>query len=606
MSARSMIRARRRIENRRRPKRSAALAITGAALLAAPGAEAATFTVTNTNDAGAGSLRAAIMAANEGQSPDTIEFAASAAGTINLASTLVVGSPMTIQGPGAETLAISGGDARPIFDVGGLTDPGQPVTISGLKLVDGRTTARGGAIANTDQIAFPADLRVSSMVFDSNYAVQGGGAVYDYRGNLKVTDSTFTGNSSPGNTLGGGLYVKGTLGDSGDNVVISGSTFSANSAGDGGAAHLSLDGDFLIDDTKVSGNMAGDEGGGMVFATDPVGEVGGRIESSTFSGNTAVNGGGGFWLRELTDQLTVSDSTITGNSASYGGGIANYQTYDAPLEIRNSTIAGNTAVAYGGGIARFAYDNPASPGDDDIDLSSTIVAGNSAPQGADLSNQFPPNGPTPSGTVTAGFSLIGDTAGNVTLTESPAGSILLNADPQLGPLADNGGPTQTMLPALTSPAIDAGIANGLTTDQRGLPRTIATTFTPSAGSDGTDIGAVELQDDGLIGVTLKAKKKQKAKRKIVIKVEVGAGEEVEVSAKGKLKAGKAKGKLKKATETLDGGETKKLKLKPKGEKTSKKVNGAIDDDRKGKVTVSVEFTDPAGNSKSRKKKVTLK
>ena len=131
MSARSMIRARRRIENRRRPERSAALAITGAALLAAPGAEAATFTVTNTNDAGAGSLRAAIMAANEGQSPDTIEFAASAAGTIILASTLVVGSPMTIQGPGAETLAISGGDARPIFDVGGLTDPGQPVTIWG-------------------------------------------------------------------------------------------------------------------------------------------------------------------------------------------------------------------------------------------------------------------------------------------------------------------------------------------------------------------------------------------------------------------------------------------------------------------------------------------
>ena len=172
----------------------------------------------------------------------------------------------------------------------------------------------------------------------------------------------------------------------------------------------------------------------------------------------------------MTDTLTMTNSTVTGNRAgTYGGGIANYQGGDADLVIRNSTIARNTAEAYGGGISRYARDSPALPGDDDIELSSTIVAGNTAPAGPDLSNEVPPSGDPPSGTVTAGFSLIGNTAGNVTLAESPAGSNLLNVDPQLGSLAANAGPTQTMLPALASPVVDAGVANGLATDQRGLP-----------------------------------------------------------------------------------------------------------------------------------------
>ena len=68
----------------------------------------------------------------------------------------------------------------------------------------------------------------------------------------------------------------------------------------------------------------------------------------------------------------------------------------------------------------------------------------------------------------------------------------LSADPQLGPLQSNGGPTQTMAPAPTSPAIDASLAFDLTTDQRGQPRPFDSPFFPNAG-DGSDIGAVELQ-----------------------------------------------------------------------------------------------------------------
>ena len=75
------------------------------------------------------------------------------------------------------------------------------------------------------------------------------------------------------------------------------------------------------------------------------------------------------------------------------------------------------------------------------------------------------------------------------------------APTQHGPLALNGGPTQTMLPALTSPAIDHGVAGGLTTDQRGFARTADLLAVPNAiGGDGTDIGAVEHRDADSDGI----------------------------------------------------------------------------------------------------------
>jgi hypothetical protein len=68
----------------------------------------------------------------------------------------------------------------------------------------------------------------------------------------------------------------------------------------------------------------------------------------------------------------------------------------------------------------------------------------------------------------------------------------VTADPQLGALGDNGGPTQTMAPAATSPAVDAGSAFGLTTDQRGLPRPADLASAANGPGDLSDIGAVEL------------------------------------------------------------------------------------------------------------------
>ena len=95
------------------------------------------------------------------------------------------------------------------------------------------------------------------------------------------------------------------------------------------------------------------------------------------------------------------------------------------------------------------------------------------------------------GSFRTGFSLIG-TTGNATITDNPAGTNLIGVDPLLGPLADNGGPTRTQLLPLGSPALDAGIANGLPSEQRGTQRTFdASNLANATGGDGTDIGATE-------------------------------------------------------------------------------------------------------------------
>lgn len=82
----------------------------------------------------------------------------------------------------------------------------------------------------------------------------------------------------------------------------------------------------------------------------------------------------------------------------------------------------------------------------------------------------------------------------MTFVGDPSGSNLIGVDPKLSPLADNGGPTRTQALSPTSPAIDAAQANGFATDQRGQPRTLDAAATNRPLSDGTDIGAYELQD----------------------------------------------------------------------------------------------------------------
>ena len=122
-------------------------------------AGAATFTVTNLNDSGTGSLRQAIDNANTTPGSDTINF--STGGTITLTSgQITVTDALIINGPGAGALAISGNHASRIVSVAS----GMTVTISGLSLLNGYDASAGVAIGNA------GNLTIDSSTLANNAA----------------------------------------------------------------------------------------------------------------------------------------------------------------------------------------------------------------------------------------------------------------------------------------------------------------------------------------------------------------------------------------------------------------------------------------------------
>ena len=162
------------------------------------------------------------------------------------------------------------------------------------------------------------------------------------------------------------------------------------------------------------------------------------IVNSTFSNNTAVLRGGG--LYGFYSLGTHQNSTISGNQttdstdANGGGGVASY----AGTSIRDSTVANNTSGSIGGGLWVGSSGGPDQ-------LANTIVADNSAGS----------SDPDTRGAFDSEFSLI-ENPGGATINTTVAGSNLTGVDPQLGGLSDNGGPTPTQKPAVTSPVIDQG------------------------------------------------------------------------------------------------------------------------------------------------------
>ncbi len=208
-----------------------------------------------------------------------------------------------------------------------------------------------------------------------------------------------------------------------------------------------------VSNCTLSGSNSTFEGGGI--ANEDTGAL--NVINSTLSGNSAIAGGA--ILNDGT--LTVTNSTFSTNSAQDEGGcIFN----NGSANVTNSTLVGNSAVSIGGGI-------DANSGT--TTLANTIIAGNSANSGADV------DGPVNS----LGYNLIG----NSSYGSGFVATDQLNVNPLLGPLQNNGGPTETMALLPGSPAIDSGsdslIPSGVTTDQRGDPRDV----------NGVDIGAFEVQ-----------------------------------------------------------------------------------------------------------------
>ncbi|HWS72451.1 MAG TPA: right-handed parallel beta-helix repeat-containing protein, partial [Thermoanaerobaculia bacterium] len=396
----------------------------GLAVLAAPSADAATFTVTNTSDAGAGSLRDAIAQANNNLGADVITFNASVTGTITLTTgQLYISDDLDVQGPGASVLTVSGNNSSRVFYIYN-SDALINVTLSGLTITQGTANIGGGVVD------FGENLTLDHVTVTSNTASGPGGGVgkAGYYGTITVLDTTISGNTA---LWGGGIYLYGNNSP----VLIQDSMITGNqtSGGPGGGIYFyGPNYDVTIRRTTISGNTAGGSGGGIYFYDTDGGAI--VIEDSTISGNQSGFSGGGIYFYNVDDPVTITNTTVTGNSAPYGGGIVFYGSGVAPFTINLSTISGNTATMIAGNLA--SYGNA-------VTLNNTIVADGVAPVDPDLFG----------GTFTANFSLI-ETPGSATLITGPG--TVTGVDPQLGPLQNNGGTTQTRMPAPASPAINAG------------------------------------------------------------------------------------------------------------------------------------------------------
>ena len=252
-----------------------AVVTTLAAVVVTP-ARAATFQVTNTNDSGPGSLRQAVIDANLAPGADTIAFAVT--GTITLTSgVIVVDGALEILGPGPRLLTVSGNRTSGILLVASSSTT---LRLSGLTLADGSArSSGGGAILNSQGTVVVADT-----AFLRNSAFAGGAIENANGGTMTITGSTFSGNSAlPG----------GAISNARSTLTIANSTFVGNSAVVGGAIYNLNVATVRVTNSTFSGNTASAQGGG---ALDSAGGTSIAVENSIFAGDAcvgAVQDGGG-------------------------------------------------------------------------------------------------------------------------------------------------------------------------------------------------------------------------------------------------------------------------------------------------------------------------
>ena len=424
--------------------------------LAAVSTQAAILFVSNTQDFGAGSLRATVAAAVAG---DTIVFQiptsdpgySTSTGVFTIILTsgeIVVDKDLTITGPSAANIAISGNHASRIFNITAGT-----VAISDLSLINGKAQGADGIL--------PREPGMPGI----------GGAVLN-QGTLTITRCTFKGNTARGGAGSSNLAGVGPGGDG-----LGGAIANQNS--------LSLVACTLADNSTLGG-------------------PGGAVELfPCFCWDTAMGGmgSGGAIHNAANSILSLSDCTITANSATgcdarvltdfafavygaaaQGGGIANF----GDLMIVHCTVANNAAF---GGASSPGYPGPIAGGASSggglycasgsvAAIGDAILAPNRTVGGAPSGAPAVPGaatGPDVNGAVTSyGYNLLGRSDGCTGFTTDDllgGATDDTRLDPQLGPLANYGGPTETLPLLLGSPAIDGGDTAAPVRDQRNFVRT---------------------------------------------------------------------------------------------------------------------------------------
>ena len=426
-----------------------------------PALPASTIAVTNCDDSGPGSLRDALqVVALDGDTVDMTGLSCSVI-TLTTGSILFFQNSITLQGPGASSLYLSGGGATP--NVAPLLHDGfGTLTVNDMTIEDGGkyftdaqiTDARGGCIFSAGFVEIN-DAEVKYCTAQNSGSSYGavGGAIYAAYGvglsNASIHSSSVSSTSSGLHGDGGGIYTPGS-------VTILDSFVESNTASRGSGGVEAHNGG-LVKYSQISNNEAYSTGGIYLKGNA-------TIENSTIS-NNAAGLGGGVWLNGTgaTGAVTVLSSTVSGNNAANSdvGGIFLYGgNYTA--RVANSTIAFNTthftgSLKYGAGLRSILST---------IELESNIIAGNTNDSG--------------------GGAVLDDVDGSASVSLTGANNLIgisglttppdtISSDPQLLPLANNGGETDTHAIRVTSPAINAGNnAAAVANDQRGVgfPRSI--------------------------------------------------------------------------------------------------------------------------------------
>ena len=294
-----------------------------AAVVPAASASADPYLVTNTKDSGAGSLRAAVLAANSHSGLDTIHIETT--GTIELQSALqVIFDPVSIFGPGPEQLEVRRADAAGAsFSIFTISTDADPTYLNGFTISNGRA-AFGGGIRNAE-----GSLDLSGITLRENEAVAEGG--------------------SDDRAEGGGVYSEGPLTVHASLIIgnvarASDGTTETVAAGGGVAAFDSL----TVGTSTIAGNRAEATGGGGIASAQGGGlltpdET--EIDISTISGNSVVAEDGGTQTRAAGGGVTAFEAKLTSvtvirNSATSSGG-----AFGANLDAYMTTVVRNTIVS---------------------------------------------------------------------------------------------------------------------------------------------------------------------------------------------------------------------------------------------------------------------
>lgn len=551
----------------------------GAAALAVPGvAGAATFTVNSNVGAGpdgtcgtttAGcTLADAIDRANATEAADTIVFASSVTGSIELTANLpTIEHATTISGPGADVLRIDAKGERRIFSIyaDGIYGDG-PVLIEGLTLYDGETLGTGGAVKS-----YQSDTTLRGVVINQSRST-GGGGVYSFGGELQVFGSLITNNAATGAGFGGGI--------------------------------MAISGLLDIQNSTVSGNSASTAGAG-IFAYSGVSPDPLAVESSTVVFNTSFGDGGGIALNQANLNL---NNTIVANNTAAGLGddlhsgddpgdtfLATYSLIEDPADADVSSISGNIfsqdpglrpLADAGGPTASFG-----------LDTSSPAYEAGSTALGHDQRGAPRPGGGGNDDIGAVELDLLPPqlTLDRFRYTTDPTPSLTFSS-----PSSD----VDYFLCSLDSaPAVvcESPYTAGTLDEGEHTLRVSAVDFARNLVSE----SATFVVDTAVSRPKSSAKKKQRQRGgKIILKIKAGAGEDVEGKAKGTIsvRGGKGRGsaaakkfRLKPATGSSLAGKQATYRLKPKKKKDDEKLVKLLRKGKKLRANSKIRLQDRAGN-----------